>query len=101
VKLSGLLTTYSAKDIAGRTMSPTRTGKKESFEVSLAQLEKTVTSLEEGNLTLDEAIKAFEKGSQLSKQCEKRLEEARKKIEVLIGNKIESFDNIDKDVDDG
>jgi exodeoxyribonuclease VII small subunit len=82
-------------------MPPSKTQKKESFEMSLAQLEKTVASLEEGNLTLDEAIKAFEKGSQLTKQCEERLNEARKKIEVLIGNKIESFDDLDNDMDDG
>lgn len=65
--------------------------KKESFETSLKKLEKIVESLESGDLSLEESIKAFEKGTKLSKACEDQLSEARKKIEVLMGDKVEAF----------
>jgi exodeoxyribonuclease VII small subunit len=65
--------------------------KKESFESALEKLEKIVTDLEDGDLSLDQSIKAFEKGSQLSKVCEDQLKGARKKVEVLMGDKVEAF----------
>lgn len=73
-------------------MAKAKTDKQESFESSLMKLEKVVTQLEEGELPLEEAIKAFETGSELAKLCEARLKEARKKIEVLVGGKKKSLD---------
>lgn len=74
--------------------------KKESFETALKKLEGVVDSLEKGDLSLEESIKAFEKGTKLSKACEDQLGEARKKIEVLMGDKVEAFpwDVTDDDV---
>jgi exodeoxyribonuclease VII small subunit len=79
---------------------PASKGKKEAFESALKKLEKVVTSLEEGDLSLEESIKAFEQGTKLSKACEEQLNEARKKIEVLMGDKVEHFpwDKEDDDV---
>ena len=54
------------------------------FEESLDELEKIVSNLESGNLGLDEAIKEFEKGMKLSKECSKKLDEAEKKINILV-----------------
>lgn len=54
------------------------------FEQSLKELESVVLELEKGDLTLDKAIENFEKGMELSKNCSKRLEEAEKKINVLL-----------------
>ena len=54
------------------------------FETALSRLEATVASLEKGDLSLEAALKAFEEGIRLSKRCLKTLEEAEKKVEVLI-----------------
>ena len=50
------------------------------FEKSLSELEKTVTSLENGDMPFEEAITAFEKGIKLSKECTKYLENAKQRI---------------------
>ena len=55
-----------------------------SFEENVEQLEKIVQELEKGDLNLDESIKKFEEGIKLSKKCNEILEEAEKKITVLI-----------------
>ena len=54
------------------------------FETSMEQLEKIVQELEKGDLNLDDSIKKFEEGMKISKDCNKFLEEAEKKITVLI-----------------
>ncbi len=54
------------------------------FEENLKELEDIATSLESGNLGLDEAIKEFEKGIKLSKECSNKLDEAEKKINILV-----------------
>lgn len=54
------------------------------FEENVKQLEKIVQELEKGDLNLDESIKKFEEGMNLSKKCNEILEEAEKKITVLI-----------------
>ena len=56
------------------------------FETSMEQLEKIVQELEKGDLNLDDSIKKFEEGMKISKDCNKFLEEAEKKITVLINN---------------
>ena len=57
---------------------------KKSFEDSLKELEEVAIKLETGNLGLDEAIEEFEKGMKLSKECTKKLDEAEKKINILV-----------------
>lgn len=54
------------------------------FEESVAELEKIAQELENGKLNLDEAIKKFEDGMELSKKCTDYLEKAEKKINVLV-----------------
>ena len=50
----------------------------------MEKLEKTVQELESGNLNLEDSIKKFEEGMELAKRCNEMLEEAEKKITVLI-----------------
>tara|TARA_B100000315_G_scaffold260487_1_gene322293 strand:+ start:947 stop:1237 length:291 start_codon:yes stop_codon:yes gene_type:complete len=54
------------------------------FEKALARLEVIVAELEQGELPMDASLKIFEEGVRLSKQCMKMLEDAEKKVEVLL-----------------
>lgn len=56
------------------------------FEESMKKLEDIVIELENGNLNLDESVNKFEEGMKISKQCNKILEEAEKKITILLEN---------------
>jgi exodeoxyribonuclease VII small subunit len=58
--------------------------KKENFEEALRKLEAIVAQMEEGDLPLEEALKAFEEGVKLAKLCTKKLDEAERKVEKLI-----------------
>lgn len=54
------------------------------FEKNMSDLENIVTELEKGDLNLDESISKFEEGIKISKQCNKILEDAEKKITILL-----------------
>ncbi|MBO7484032.1 MAG: exodeoxyribonuclease VII small subunit [Alphaproteobacteria bacterium] len=58
-----------------------------SFEEALKELESIVQKLESGQVKLEEAVEAYEKGSQMQKICEEKLKEAQMKVEKLILNK--------------
>ncbi len=55
-----------------------------SFEENMEELEKVVAELEKGDLNLDDSVSRFEKGIKISKECSKILEEAEKKITILV-----------------
>ncbi len=67
------------------------------FEEALKKLEKIVSDLEAGDLSLDESLSKYEEGVKLSKICGRKLEEAKSKVELLMksGNhfSLESFDD--------
>ena len=54
------------------------------FEDALKKLEKIVGDLEDGSLSLDDALGKYEEGIKLSRLCAKRLELAKKKVEILM-----------------
>ena len=56
------------------------------FEKSMENLENIVTELEKGELNLDESVKKFEEGMNLSKKCNDFLNSAEKKITMLIND---------------
>ena len=58
--------------------------KEEKFEDSMDRLEKIATELESGDLDLDASVKKFEEGMELSKKCNEELQNAEKKITMLI-----------------
>lgn len=71
--------------------------KEKSFETSLNDLERIVEQLEAGDLSLEDSLKLFEQGIKLSRDCQKRLDEAERRVEVLLKNsdgnyKIENFE---------
>lgn len=57
---------------------------KRDFDDVLKELEEIVSTLERGNLSLEESLKKFERGIKLSTHCLKKLNEAEKKIETLV-----------------
>ena len=69
---------------------------KDNFEESMKTLEGIVSELENGNLNLDESVKKFEEGMKIAKQCNTILENAEKKITILLEKdgelKEEDFD---------
>lgn len=71
---------------------------KKSFEEQIEELEKIVAELENGKLNLDESVSKFEEGIKISKDCSKILEEAEKKITILVNKdgemQEENFENV-------
>ncbi|CDE97183.1 exodeoxyribonuclease 7 small subunit [Clostridium sp. CAG:567] len=69
--------------------------KKGSFEETIKELEKIATELENGDLSLEDSVSKFEEGMKLSKQCNDLLENAEKRITILLKDgeetKEESF----------
>jgi exodeoxyribonuclease VII small subunit len=60
---------------------------KDKFEDALGKLEKIVSKLEEGDIPLEESLKLFEEGIRLSRFCNQKLDEAEKKVEILMKGK--------------
>ena len=63
------------------------------FEKSLDELEKIVEELQNGEISLDESIKLFERGMELTNLCRKTLESARQKITALTKEEQEHGEN--------
>jgi exodeoxyribonuclease VII small subunit len=55
-----------------------------SFEASLGELEQIVTQLEQGDVSLDDALKQFERGINLVRQSQAKLEQAQQKVSILL-----------------
>ena len=53
------------------------------FEKAMKELEELVDSLDKGDVSLDEAIAAYDRGSQLKDYCEKKLQEAKMKVDTI------------------
>ena len=62
------------------------------FEKSIKELEEIVNKLENGDASLSESLELFEKGIKLAKECNKMLDDAEKKVSVLIGGEKKDFD---------
>jgi exodeoxyribonuclease VII small subunit len=56
------------------------------FETALKRLEEIVKKLENGELSLDSALQLFEEGIKLSRFCHTKLEEAERRVEILVKN---------------
>ena len=59
---------------------------KKSFEEQIQELETIINELENGNLNLDDSVVKFEEGMKISKECNKMLENAEKKITILLND---------------
>ncbi len=70
-----------------------------SFEEALEELEELVTSMEEGDLSLENSLKAFEKGIKLTRECQTALKQAEQKVQVLLDESGETAE-LDFDQED-
>ena len=69
------------------------------FESQMEELEKIVAELGKGDLNLDKSVEKFEEGIKISKECNKILEDAEKRITILVNNdgEVQEKDFIAKD----
>ena len=58
--------------------------KPKTFETSLEELERIVRELEQGERTLEKSLELFEQGVKLSRECQERLNQAERRIEILM-----------------
>jgi exodeoxyribonuclease VII small subunit len=61
-----------------------KTEKTNTFEASLTALEQVVRELERGDVPLEESLRLFEQGVKLSRECQERLGQAERRIEILL-----------------
>lgn len=57
---------------------------REKFEEALKKLEEILRKMEAGDMTLEESLKAFEEGIRLSRLCAERLDEAERRVDMLL-----------------
>ncbi len=74
--------------------------KSPSFESSLAELESLVEAMEEGDMSLEDSLAAFEKGVKLTRQCQQQLSAAEQKVELLMEQQDELISQPFDDQDD-
>ena len=69
------------------------------FEEALEELERLVSSMEEGELSLEDSMTAFEKGIKLTRECQKALQKAEQKVQILLNEsgETQAFDVKDED----
>jgi exodeoxyribonuclease VII small subunit len=73
-----------------------KTQKTQNFEAALAELEKVVADMESGQLTLDDALAAYRRGSELLQFCRQRLDEAQQQVQILENGALRSFEAEDE-----
>ena len=66
---------------------------KEKFEEALNKLEKIVSKLEKGDIPLEESLKLFEEGIRLSRFCNQKLDEAEKRVEILLKDRDGTYES--------
>ncbi|MCZ6499329.1 MAG: exodeoxyribonuclease VII small subunit [Gammaproteobacteria bacterium] len=70
------------------------------FEKALSELESLVDNLEKGELPLEETLKQFERGIELTRSCQKALKSAEQRVKILLAGseteKTEPFDEADE-----
>ena len=60
------------------------------FEEALEELERLVSSMEEGELSLEDSMTAFEKGIKLTRECQTALQKAEQKVQILLNESGET-----------
>ncbi|MCW8889396.1 MAG: exodeoxyribonuclease VII small subunit [Sedimenticola sp.] len=69
---------------------PKKESKAPTFEEALNELESLVETLEQGDLSLEESLKSFERGVTLTRTCQVALKEAEQKIQILSDQRVDA-----------
>lgn len=80
------------------TKSTNKVQSDKSFEEAMFELEQIVSKLEQGEVSLEEAITNFQQGIELSRYCADKLDEAEKKISILLQDKDGNLTERDFDI---
>ncbi len=72
----------------------------ESLEAALAELEKIVSSMEDGELPLERSLAAYKRGAELLKYCQAALQDAQQQVKVLEDGILKDFKSDDRDDND-
>ncbi len=68
-----------------------KSGKIQSFEAALAELEQVVADMESGKLTLEDSLAAYKRGAELLSSCRSRLDDAQQQVRVLEEGTLKDF----------
>ena len=68
-----------------------KSGKTQSFEAALAELERVVADMESGKLTLEDSLAAYKRGAELLSFCRSRLDDAQQQVRVLEEGALRDF----------
>ncbi|HEU0290012.1 MAG TPA: exodeoxyribonuclease VII small subunit [Burkholderiales bacterium] len=71
----------------------------ESLEAALAELEKIVSSMEDGQLPLERSLASYKRGAELLKYCQAALADAQQQVKVLEDGILKDFKSVDRDED--
>lgn len=69
---------------------PKKEPKAPTFEQALSELESLVETLEQGDLSLEESLKSFERGVALTRTCQAALKEAEQKVQILSEQRVDA-----------
>ena len=72
----------------------------QSLEAALAELEKIVSSMEDGELSLERSLAAYKRGAELLKYCQAALQDAQQQVKVLEDGILKDFKSDDRGDDD-
>ncbi len=78
---------------------PQKSDPPQSLEAALAELEKIVSSMEEGELPLERSLAAYKRGAELLKYCQAALHDAQQQVKVLEDGILKDFKSDDRDSD--
>ncbi|WP_455365577.1 exodeoxyribonuclease VII small subunit [Kaarinaea lacus] len=77
-----------------------KTRKSPNFEAAIAELESLVEEMEQGDISLEDSLKKFERGIELTRTCQQALQDAEQKVQMLIekqqGDAIVDVDDLDQ-----
>jgi exodeoxyribonuclease VII small subunit len=71
----------------------------ESLEAALVELEKIVSSMEDGQLPLERSLASYKRGAELLKYCQAALADAQQQVKVLEDGILKDFKSVDRDED--
>ena len=84
---------YLLESIVDRKAKPVTTGELPNLEISLKEINTLIESMEQGDLSLEHSLEKFERGITLIKHCQKVLQEAEQKVQILIQDNLQPYEN--------